>query len=188
MVERKKKINERESTTQKSTARRGMESKNRIFKNSSRKIFGLIWIVAFLAFGGLFVFSDDMALWLRIVSALIWLAFAAFLVYSIIGYATRLEASNEKIALHTLFGIKALEWKEIERVRGGLQGLILCGNNNKVKLPIDPNLTGYSEILGLIFKKRPDLFRNEEGYVSQGALIGLVLLGYVELLVFLGVY
>lgn len=155
----------------------------RIFRHSFGKL--ALMYLGLVFFGVIFIASDDKDYFL-IFAVAVGLIFAAVYSTSIV------RVSEEGITTSRVFIPKSLRWAEIERVSMRGQSLRLHDRDEDITLSLDSQLEEYSEILDLIFSKRPDLFDVGEDDIMRRGLIasiftigfGLVMIGFSIFLFF----
>ena len=158
-----------------------MEATEKIFKSSPRSIFGMLGRIVFLVLLMLLFIYGEMELWLHVIAALICVVAFWALVYDVSAFTTSLRISNSELVARTLFNVKSLEWDAIARASARGNDLILYNSDGSIKMFIASQLKGYVEILNSIFKKRPDLFKKDDIYISNGLISGLGILIWLAL-------
>lgn len=160
-----------------------MESTKQTFRHSFGKLAMMFLGVLILGYT-LFLF-DEVNYFL--------LAMTGLTLIVVLFYATSsVKVSDNEIVTTRLLGTKSLPWLDISHVSMQGQALRLHSRDDDVVLSIDSQLDGYTEILDIIFRKRPDLFDaggNEA--MSRGLLgsiaavgMGLAMIGISAVFVF----
>lgn len=153
-----------------------MEANEQTFRHSFGKVALMFLGVLFLGF---LAFLDKTNYFLFILIGMV-LIIALF-------YATSsVKVSKEEITTNRLLGSKSLRWSEIERVSTRGQSLQLHNHEDDLVLSIDPQLEGYAQILDVIFRKRSDLFDNNENTVMSVGWLGSLLAVGLGLLIMAG--
>jgi hypothetical protein len=160
-----------------------MEMAKRTFRHSFGKLAMMSLGVVALVFA---LFLDSEANYLLI--GITGLAFLIVLFYM----TSSVKISNEEIVTTRLLRTKSLAWLDISHVSMWGQALRLHSRDDDVVLSIDSQLDGYTEILDIIFKKRPDLFDvGDNDLISRGLLgsiasvgAGLAMMGISSVFVF----
>ena len=93
-----------------------------------------------------------------------------------ISYATSsVKISGSEITASRFFISKSLRWSDIARVSMRGQSLRLHNRDEDITMSLDSQLDGYTEILDIIFNKRPELFDTAENNVLSRSMLGLIL-------------
>jgi len=147
-----------------------MESSEKIFKYSFSfvKIMNVISALFFISIGGIVLFSDEIELWQRLTYGGISLVFLAVMTVAGANVTLSVKLSSDKIVVRGLFREKSLAWNELTRVTATGASLVLYNRDNTVKLIISSQLKDYREILEIIFKKCPALFKKDEDIILRG--------------------
>lgn len=94
---------------------------------------------------------------------------------------TSVTISNEEISARTLTGSNALRWSEIDSVTSTISSFKLVNMDGDISVRVNSRLDGYTEIFGLLYQKRADLFdANKFKLFSKNIatqVIGLVVYG-----------
>jgi len=98
------------------------------------------------------------------------------------------KVSDQEITTKKILKSKSLRWSEIARVSIRGQTLRLHNRDEDIVLLIDPQLEGYSAILDLLFKKRPDLLNLGENNVMARSLLNhTLIIGYGLLIMMISI-
>lgn len=104
------------------------------------------------------------------------LAMTGIIFFIAISYATsNVKISSDEITTSRFLVAKSLRWSDIARVSMRGQSLRLHNRDEDVTLALDSQLDGYTEILDIIFNKRPELFDVIENNVLSRNALGLAL-------------
>src|SRR6266498_4029357 len=146
-----------------------MKTNEKVFRHSSGKLALMFLGVLFLGYIAISIGKTDYFL-----MAMAVIAFIVTLFYA----TSRITISNEEISTNRLLSSKTIRWSEIVRVSTRGQGIRLHNRDEDVILGIDSQLDGYSEILDIIFSKRPDLFDDTDTTLSSTWLLSLFIFGF----------
>lgn len=87
----------------------------------------------------------------------------AYLLYLSLHFAkSSVRVSERGIATTSLWGAKRMAWSEIGRVTMSSPSIELHHRDGKLTMPINGDVKGYTEILEILFSKRPDLSDSQE--------------------------
>ena len=153
-----------------------MTINERIFRHSIGKL--ALMYLGLIFLGVIFITSDNKDYFLIF-------AIAVGLIFTVIYSTSTVRVNEEGITTSRMFISKSLRWAEIERVSMRGQSLRLHDRDEDITLSLDSQLEEYSEILDLIFSRRPNLFDVREDDIMRRGLIasiftvgfGLVMIG-----------
>ncbi len=130
----------------------------RIYRHSTSQLVILFLIFGVLAVG--LVLSWDKAT--DTSNIVIAALFVVIFLSSLYTMTVKTIISNSEISTQTIFGIRTLNWAEINRVAGWGHSIKLQNMNGDVTVAPNPQLAGYEEVVEFIGSKRPDLFSPQE--------------------------
>lgn len=146
-----------------------METNEKTFRHSSKKLLAMLVMGAFSVFIG---FSDGETNYFCF-------SVAGFIMIVVLFFATSsITISLDEITTTRLFVSKSLRWSEIGRISMRGETLRLHNRDEDITLTLDSQLDDYNEVLDIVFGRRPDLFDASENNVLSGSwLRNVVLLG-----------
>jgi hypothetical protein len=142
-----------------------IESPEKTFRHSFGK---LAWMFLGALFFGFIVYTSGN--WDLFTLAIIGI----FIIVAISYAASSVRISNDEIETRRLLGSKSLRWSEIFRVSMRGQSLRLHNRDEDVTLSLDSQLDGYTEILDIVFNKRPDLFEVGDNNIMTRSVLGTI--------------
>jgi hypothetical protein len=152
----------------------------RIFRHSFGKL--ALMYLPLILFGVIFIASDDKD-YFFVFAIVVGLFFAV--IYS----TSSVQVNNDGITASKMFITKSLRWIELDRVSTRGQTLRLHNRDEDVTLSLDSQLEGYSEILDMIFSKRPDLFDvGEDDIMRRGLIASIFTIGFGLVMIGLSVF
>lgn len=139
-----------------------METNEKTFRHSFIKVALMFLGVLFLGF---VAFLDNQ------INYFLFGVMGVVLLVALFYASSSVKISNEEITTTRLLSSKSFRWSDIGRVSTRGQALRLH-NYDDLTLSLDPQLDGYTEILDIIFRKRPDLFDSYENTVMSSSWLG----------------